>query len=106
MNKGAQESERDAAFLSVWKQALVEGKKEVTLGGASYPVRRTPKHGFLQIDFEVDGVAFRGLEQNPQTKSRWAQLARKGAKVMQYLSGGRYVAVIVDGKITRYPRGG
>ena len=45
---------------------------------------------------------FRGLEQNPGTKSRWAQLARSGKKVMQFLSEGRYVANVVDGKVTMY----
>ena len=44
----------------------------------------------------------RGLEQNPQTKSRWAQLARKGSKVMQFLSAGRYIAVVYDGKVIHY----
>jgi hypothetical protein len=44
----------------------------------------------------------RGLEQNPDTKSRWAQLARARKKMMQFLSGGRYVAVVVDGKVTFY----
>jgi hypothetical protein len=44
----------------------------------------------------------KGLEQNPQTKSRWAQLARSGKKVMQFLSEGRYVANVVDGKVMFY----
>ena len=39
---------------------------------------------------------FRGLEQNPDTKSRWAKMAPEGKKVMQFLEGGRYVAVVVD----------
>ena len=37
----------------------------------------------------------RGLEQNPETASRWAQLARQGKKVMQFLQGRRYIAVVV-----------
>jgi hypothetical protein len=40
----------------------------------------------------------RGLEQNPETKSRWAAMARAGKKVMQFLEGGRYLAVVVDGR--------
>ena len=44
----------------------------------------------------------RGLEQNPQTKSRWAQMARSGKKVMQFLSEGRSVANVVDGKVRLY----
>jgi hypothetical protein len=44
----------------------------------------------------------RGLEQNPETGSRWAQLARQGKKVMQFLKQRRYVAVVVDGKVQFY----
>ena len=44
------------------------------------------------------------LEQNPNTNSRWAQLAREGKKVMQFLSGGKYVANVVDGKAQVYGR--
>jgi hypothetical protein len=91
-----------AALLSVWRQALVDGASNVTLGGKAYPVRRTPKHGLAQVDFELTGERLRGLEQNPQTASRWAQMARKGATVMQFLSAGRYVVVVADGKITHY----
>jgi len=100
------DSELDAAFIAVWQQALVDRAKRVTLGRESYPVRRTAKRGLAQVDFEVNGEPYRGLEQNPETKSRWAELARKGAKVMQFLSEGRYVAVVVAGKITHYTRGG
>jgi hypothetical protein len=42
------------------------------------------------------------LEQNPNTKSRWAKLAREGQQVMQFLEGDRYIAVVVDGKIHIY----
>src|SRR6202140_44923 len=92
----------DHAFLSVWRQALVEQKKIITVGNSTFSVRRTAKHRLAQIDFEVDGVEFRGLEQNPQTKSRWAKLAREGAKVMQFLRAGRYVGVVVDGVLKHY----
>jgi hypothetical protein len=94
--------EFDAAVLSVWRQALVEKSRSVSLEGETYPVRRTAKHKLAQIDFEFSGEQLRGLEQNPQTASRWAQLARKGAKVMQFLSAGKYLAVVADGKVTHY----
>ena len=67
-------------------------------------VRRTPKRGLRQVDFVFEGSEIRGLEQNPQTKSRWAQLARSGKNVMQFLTEGRYVANVVDGKVTLYGR--
>jgi hypothetical protein len=56
------------------------------------------------VDFVFGGRTIRGLEQRPDTKSGWAQMARSGMKVMQFLSGVRYVANVVDGKVTRYGR--
>jgi hypothetical protein len=94
----------EETLIEVWRQALGENATTVELDGNRYPVRRTPKRGLRQVDFIFEGNAIRGLEQNPQTKSRWAQLARSGKKVMQFLSGGRYVAVVVDGKVNLYGR--
>ena len=94
----------EQALVEVWRQALVDNAKAVKVGGETYPVRRTAKRGLRQVDFVFDGDELRGLEQNPDTKSRWAQLARSGKKVMQFLQEGRYVANVVDGKVTRYAR--
>jgi hypothetical protein len=91
-------------LIEVWRQALVENAKFVVLGIGRYPVRLTPKRGLRQVDFVFDGNDIRGLEQNPDTKSRWAQMARSGKKVMQFLSEGHYVANVVDGKVTLYGR--
>ena len=102
MSGGRSDSELDEALLSVWKQALLERKRRVNLGEDSYPVQSTPKRGLLQVDFEVTGQRIRGLEQNPATASRWAQLARKGAKVMQFLIAGRYIAAVSDGKVIHF----
>jgi hypothetical protein len=55
-----------------------------------------------EVDFRFEGQQLRGLEQNPETASRWAQLAREGQKVMQFLSEQRYIAVVVDGKVQFY----
>ena len=57
-----------------------------------------------QINFLFEGKAIRGLEQNPDTKSKWAAMAREGKKVMQFLVEGRYVANVVNGKVTFYHR--
>ena len=92
----------EQTLIEVWRQALVENAKVVELGKARYPVRRTPKRGLRQVDFVFDGNEIRGLEQNPDTKSRWAQMARSGKKVMQFLSEGRYVANVAEGKVTFY----
>jgi hypothetical protein len=96
----------EQAVIDVWRQALVENAKTVKLGPEHFPVRTTPKRGLRQVDFVFEGNEIRGLEQNPQTKSRWAQMARSGKKVMQFLSDGRYVANVVDGKVTLYARRG
>src|SRR5690349_2498432 len=92
----------EQTLIEVWQQVLVEGAKAVRVGGESYPVRRTPKRGLRQVNFTFERNEIRGLDQNPETKSRWAQLARSGRKVMQFLSESRYVANVVDGKVTRY----
>jgi len=95
----------EQTLVDVWRQALGENTKFAELGKERYPLRRTPKRGLRQVDFAFDGHEIRGLEQNPDTKSRWAQMARSGKKVMQFLSDGRYVANVVDGKVTLYGRG-
>src|SRR5271155_1307212 len=94
----------EEALIETWRQILVENAESVRLGGKRYPVRTTPNRGLRQVDFTFDGREIRGLEQNPRTKSRWPQMARSGKKVMQFLSGGRYVANVVDGKVTLYTR--
>src|SRR6516162_6374169 len=88
--RGAMKSSFEETLIEVWRKALVDNAKAVELGAERYPVRRTPKHGLRQVDFMFDGNEIRGLEQNPETKSQWAQLARSGKKVMQFLSDGRY----------------
>jgi hypothetical protein len=92
----------EQALIEVWRQALVENAKSVQLGAEHFPVRRTPKRGLRQVDFVFEGNEIRGLEQNPDTRSRWAEMARSGKKVMQFLSEGRYVANVVGGKVTFY----
>jgi len=92
----------EEAMAKVWGEALVEGAAEVELGGQKFPVRETPRKRLREVDFVFEGQRLRGLEQNPKTESRWAQLARAGHKVMQFLSAGRYVGVVVDGKVTLY----
>src|SRR3984893_3111742 len=98
------ESSLDQVLIDVWQQVLARNAKEVELGKERYRVRRTPKRGLRQVGFVFEGNKIRGLEQNPDTNSRWAQMARAGKKVMQFLSEGRYVANVVDGKVTLYGR--
>jgi len=94
----------EEALIHVWHTALVDDAPEVELDGQTFPIRTTPRKRLRQVDFVFGGQHLRGLEQNPKTGSRWAELARSGHRVMQFLSAGRYVANIVDGKVTLYGR--
>jgi hypothetical protein len=92
----------EETLLAIWRQALVENLKVVAVGGDTFSVRTTRKRNLKQVDFEFEGRAYRGLEQNPDTKSRWAAMARSGSKVMQCSEQGAYIAVVADGKVHGY----
>ena len=92
----------EEALLSVWRQALDENLNLVELGGARFPVQRTQRRRLRQVDFVVGPQSLRGLEQSPETRSKWAAMARDGQKVMQFLSSGRYIGNVADGKLTLY----
>jgi len=103
----------EEALVEVWRQALAEGAENVELDGEKFRVRETPRKHLREVDFVFQGepsrkavrdtkIELRGLEQNPNTESRWAKLARAGHKVMQFLSAGRYIGVVVNGKVTLY----
>ena len=90
------------AIIDVWRQALEENANLVVLGGRRYPVLRTRRQRLRQVDFEFQGQPLRGIEQNPDTSSRWAALARSGKKVMQFTAEGRFFANVADGQVTLY----
>ena len=94
----------EEALVAVWRQALEQNANLVELEGKRYPVRRTQRLRLRQVDFEFEGEELRGIEQNPDTKSRWAEKARAGEKVMQFTSAGRFFANVADGKVTLYHR--
>src|SRR5438309_11981807 len=92
----------EETLRAVWEQALLKHAKSVVVEGQTFPVKKTSQHRLRQVDFSYDGEDWRGLEQNPETKSRWAQMAREGKQVMQFLQGRKYVAVVIDGKVKVY----
>ena len=92
----------ESTLLSVWQQSLIDKKKSVEIDCETYTVRQTAKSKLKQVDFRFEDRELRGLEQNPNTKSRWAKMAREGGQVMQFLERGKYVAVVVDGKVHVY----
>ena len=98
----------------IWRQVLVEEAAEVEVEGRTYRVRPTPKRRLKEVDFSYEGRTLRGIEQNPDTASRWAEMARKGAKIMQFTevpegpatARGRFFANVADGKVTWYHSAG
>jgi hypothetical protein len=93
-------------LVDVWSQVLVDEAKIVKLGTEQFPVSTSKTKRLRQVEFTFDGKTIIGIEQNPETKSRWAKEARAGRMVMQFIEEGRYVAVVSAGKITRYGKRG
>ena len=65
----------EQSLIDVWRQVLVENADVAELGTDRYQIRRTPKRHLREVDFVFEANKIRGLEQNPETKSRWAQMA-------------------------------
>lgn len=82
---------------------LEEGKERVEGAGRASSVGRTRSLGLRTVTFQIGEFAFEGIEQNPEKPSRWGQLARDGKRIMQFRHGGRYVANVCEGVLTRYP---
>ena len=88
---------------AVWQQVMVEKKRSVELGEQAYPVRKTRGKGLRAVEFDHEGRRITGIEQNPRTASRWAEMARQGKRIMQFSFQGRYVGNVSEGKLVRYP---
>jgi len=95
-------SDLEQVLISVWHQTLIDGAKYVEISGEKYLVKTTAKRRLKQVDFRFEGHELRGLEQNPDTKSRWAKMAREGKKMMQFLENRRYLAVVRGCKVHLY----
>jgi hypothetical protein len=93
-----------AVLIDVWSQVLLHDSNVVKLGSETFPVTTSKKKRLRQVHFEFNGHSITGLEQNPETKSNWAKMAREGTKVMQFTQDGRYIAVVAAGKVTLYGR--
>jgi hypothetical protein len=93
----------DETLIAVWKQALADGKPVVGLEGTQYRVETTRSKRLRTVNFEYGGHRITGIEQNPRTGSRWAELARHGQRIMQFSHQGRYVGNVCEGKLVRYP---
>lgn len=78
----------------------------VSIGKNSIKVEKTGSRRFRTIRFEIGGREYQMIEQNPEKPSRWGKLARQGHRVVQVrdIESGKYVAAVLDGKVTEYTR--
>ncbi len=90
-------------LVAVWRQAMVEDRPEVAIEARAFPVGRTRRQGLRTISLSLHDVLIEGIEQNPETKSRWAKLAQEGKRIMQFRIRGRYIANVCEGQLMRYP---
>ena len=82
------------------------GGREVVVEGRTSRVTRTGAQRLRTVRFVVGGKEYQAIEQNPEKPSRWGKLAREGRRVVQVrdLATQKYVAAVVDGKVTEYGR--
>jgi hypothetical protein len=82
------------------------GGLEVTVEGKASRVTRTGAQRLRTVRFVMGGKEYQAIEQNPEKPSRWGKLARDGRRVVQVrdLRTQKYVAAVVDGKVTEYSR--
>lgn len=90
-------------LIAVWQQTLAEVKPEISMGGETYRVGRTRSRGLRTVTFDYGDWQLTGIEQNPEKSSRWAMLARKGKRIVQFKCQERFIANVCDGRLTRYP---
>lgn len=95
----------DHAVLTAMAEQMMSGSA-VTLDGKTLDVSRTVTNRFRTVRFVMDGVEYQAIEQNPEKPSRWGKMARDGHRVVQVrdVASGKYVAVVVDGKVREYSR--
>src|SRR5450432_2531928 len=91
-----------AVFSKVAEEMM--SAMEVSIEGRTYKVTRTGSRRFRTVRFTTGGSEYQAIEQNAEKPSRWGKLAREGRRVVQVrdLTSGKYIAVIVDGKVTEY----
>jgi len=90
-------------LVEIWRQAIAEGRDVVDLRGEKYRVTTTRSKGLRVVVLIHDGQQIEGIEQNPETKSRWAAMAREGKRIMQFRVHGRYIGNVCEGTLLRYP---
>ena len=66
------------------------------LFGGGRGVKRFSRSGVRYVELGGDTLL---IEQNPNKRSEWAELARRGRRVAWLLRDGEYLARVVDGEV-------
>jgi hypothetical protein len=71
-------------------------------------VKRIGRGRLRMVQFRLNGRMIEAIEQNPEKSSRWAELARQGHQVVQFidLETHKYVGVSVDEKAREHANKG
>lgn len=95
----------DHEILKTVAEQMMSGA-EVMISGKTIRVSRTGSGRLRTVRFPLDGGEYQAIEQNPEKPSAWGKLAREGHRVVQFrdLGSGKYVGVVVDGKVREYGR--
>lgn len=95
----------DHEILKTVAEQMLSGA-EVMISGKTIRVSRTGSGRLRTVRFPMDGGEYQAIEQNPEKPSAWGKLAREGHRVVQFrdLGSGKYVGVVVDGKVREYGR--
>ena len=90
-------------LISVWRQILVDGRSQIVLGRQTYPIGFTRAKRLRTVAFPYGRRRLFGIEQNSGAHSRWATLAAKGKRIMQFSYRSTYIGNVCEGKVLRYP---
>ena len=95
----------DHEILKAVAEQMMSGA-EVVVSGKTIRVTRTGSGRLRTVRFPMGGREYQAIEQNPEKPSAWGKLAREGHRVVQFrdLASGKYVGVVVDGKVREYGR--
>ncbi len=77
------------------KRILVHAEK---LFGGGRGVKRFARSQLRYVELDDEGTTL--IEQNPNKKSEWAELASKGHRIAWVMRDGEYLARVVDGEVT------
>ena len=78
--------------------ALFNNEQYVEIDGKRHTIRYFRQKAIKYVDVPLEGISYRFVEQNPHKKSKWAKMARDGAKILWVFKADDYFARMVNGK--------